>query len=178
MAKRTVIVVQVAHGILWVGAAAYPLHNIARAATVRFEPDRKAAVWRFLKSILILAVLAVAATIASDRIEQLSRYKRDVMHGVAIFVLVLTFIFAVRLLLVLITRTYYALVIETSGTPRAVLVSPNASEMSGLVRQITGAISNPHATFRTEITNHYNNHIGDKINQIGGVGNTGKKVAN
>jgi hypothetical protein len=29
------------------------------------------------------------------------------------------------------------------------------------------------AEFHTKINNYYNNHIGDKINQIGGTGNTG-----
>ncbi|MFD3926548.1 DUF6232 family protein [Streptomyces sp. NPDC058614] len=178
MAKRTVIVVQVIRGILWVGAEAYPLHNIARATTIRIDPNRKAAVWRFIKSVLVLAILTVAATVAIERVEWPSSNKQDAMRGMAIFVLVLAAVFAVQLLLVLTMRTYYALVIETSGTPRAVLVSTNAREVGGLVYRITEAISNPQANFRTEITNYYNNHIGDKINQIGGIGNTGKRVGN
>ncbi|MEV8021704.1 DUF6232 family protein [Streptomyces sp. NPDC086554] len=181
MAKRTVIVVQVVRGILWVGGEAYPLHNIARATTIRIEPDRKAAVWRFLRYVLTLAILTVAAVVVSDRVEWPDGdygKEQDVMRGVTIVVLVLAAAFTIQLLLVLAMRTYYALVIETSGTPRAVLVSADPREVGGLVYQITDAISNPQANFRTEITNYYNSHIGDKINQIGGVGNTGKRVGN
>lgn len=180
MAKRTVIVVQVARGILWVGGEAYPLHNIARATTIRIEPDRKAAVWRFIRYAVILAILTVAAFAVSDRVDWSGgEYgnEQDVMRGVTIVVLVLAAAFTIQLCLVLAMRTYYALVIETSGTPRAVLVSADPREVGGLVYQITDAISNPQAaSFRTEITNFYNSHIGDKINQIGGVGNTGKRV--
>ena len=50
--------------------------------------------------------------------------------------------------------------------------------MSWLVYQIMDAISNPLAQFHTKINNYYNSHIGDKISQIGGVGNTGKRVGN
>jgi hypothetical protein len=46
--KRKMIAVSIQQGILWVGAEAYPLRNIARAATKELTPNRGAAVRRFL----------------------------------------------------------------------------------------------------------------------------------
>jgi len=176
MARREVIDVQVSRRVLWVGAEAYPLHNIARATTIRIEPDRMAAVGRFLKSLLILGILTVAAVAVIGRADLPSGTRQDAMRGATVFAVVMVAVFVAQLLRVLLTRTYYALVIETSGTPRAVLVSTSAREVGGLVLQIMDAISNPHAQFRTQIVNYNSTHIGDRINQIGGIGNVGKKV--
>ena len=126
MTKREVIDVQVSRRILWVGAEAYPLHNIARATTIRIDPNRKAAVGRFIKSILILTILAVAAVVVIDRVEWPGGDRQDALRGVALFVLAPTVVFAAQLVSVLSARTYYALAIETSGTPRAVLVGVDA----------------------------------------------------
>ncbi|WP_406445065.1 DUF6232 family protein [Streptomyces sp. NBC_01613] len=176
MAKSEVIDVRVSRRVLWVGAEAYPLHNIARATTIRIEPDRMAAVGRFLKSLLILAILTVAAVAVIGRVDWPSGSGQDALRGVVVFAVVMVAVFAAQLLKVLMTRTYYALVIETSGTPRAVLVSTDAREVGGLVLGIMDAISNPHAEFRTQIITYNSTHIGDKINQIGGIGNVGKRV--
>ncbi|MEV0324395.1 DUF6232 family protein [Streptomyces sp. NPDC050658] len=178
MTRRRVIDVQVSRRILWVGAEAYPLHNIARATTIRIDPDRRGAVGRFIKSLLVTAVLTVAAVAVIERVEWTYGDRQDALRGVAIVAVVLTFVFGAQLLSVLTARTYYALVIETSGAPRAVLVGVEAREVTWLVHQIMDAISNPQVEFHTRINNYYNSHIGDKINQIGGVGNTGKRVGN
>jgi Family of unknown function (DUF6232) len=45
-------------------------------------------------------------------------------------------------------KSYYALIIETAGSPGTALVSTDRSVVSGLVVQIMDAISNPQAEFR------------------------------
>lgn len=51
--------------------------------------------------------------------------------------------FLLQLILVLITKTYYALVIETSGNPRTLLASVDRNEVHELVRDIMRAIDDP-----------------------------------
>jgi hypothetical protein len=176
MARREVIDVRVSRRVLWVGAEAYPLRNIARATTIRIDPDRMAAVGRFLRSLLILTILTIAAVAVINRVDWPSDSRQDALRGVVVFDTLMVVGFAVQLLRVLLRRTYYALVVETSGRPRTVLVGTDAGEVGGLVHRIMDAISNPYAEFRQQIVNYNSTHIGDKINQIGGVGNVGKKV--
>jgi hypothetical protein len=69
-------------------------------------------------------------------------------------------------------RTYYALVIETAGTPNTALVSTDESVVNHLVYQIMDAIDNPQAEFQMQVENF---HVGDKIQQFGDH-NVGKTV--
>jgi hypothetical protein len=111
-----------------------------------------------------------------NRVDWPTDDRQDALRGVNVFAALVVAGLVVQLLRVLLRPTYYALVVETSGHPRTVLVSKDADEVGGLVHRIMDAISNPYAEFRKQVVNYYNTHIGDKINQIGGVGNTGKKV--
>lgn len=66
-ARRKVIKVEVGKRALWIGAEAYPLQNIARATTIKIKPQRAEAVGRFVKSLLVTGLLAVAALAAGQR---------------------------------------------------------------------------------------------------------------
>jgi hypothetical protein len=50
-------------------------------------------------------------------------------------------------------RTFYALVIETAGTPRTALVSANQREVTQLVNEIMEAIDDPAAEFHYHMEN-------------------------
>jgi hypothetical protein len=146
--KSEVIEVKVEQGVLWVGAEAYPLQNIARARTVRLVPNRAWAVRRFVVSVVLCVLLGIAGAVGlrlANRQSSESGYHLLHNGGVAaVVVAVALVIVSLIMLLVRVSRrTFYALVIETAGTPRGVLVSTNQLELSGLVRTIIEAIYNP-----------------------------------
>ena len=58
--KREVIDVRVSRRVPWVGEAAYPLQNIARAQRVKLVPKRGAALRSYVKAVLLCLLLAVA----------------------------------------------------------------------------------------------------------------------
>ena len=157
--KSTDIEVKVQQGVLWVGAEAYPLRNIARARTVRLVPNRAWAMRRFVVTLVLCVLLGVAGAVAlqlANRQSSEGRYHLLHNGGTAAVVVavVLAAIGLVALLVRLSRPTFYALVIETAGTPRGVLVSRNLAELSDLVRTIMEAIHNPatppyHNTFVT-----------------------------
>ena len=140
--------------MLWIGAQAYPLHNIARARTAKLTPRRGKAVASFVKAVLLWGVLAAGGAAAlrfakAPDVNTLTRY-------VAIGAAVLIGFSALRLLRVLLMRTMYALVIETSGTPHAALVNPDRPRLDQLVRNITAVINNPAAKFPPTVVNNHN----------------------
>jgi len=175
MAKSQAIEVRISRRVLWVGAEAYPLRNIARAQTITLVPDRRTAWRRYLTAVVFWALLGVAAVAAMKLAARLDAEQgSNTLHAAAAGALVLALaLFAVstiRLIRVLSARTYYALVIETAGTPRRALVSTDGNLVSELVRQIMKAIDDPQAEFRQLVMNY---HYGDKIYQHGDF-NVGK----
>ncbi|MEU2230119.1 DUF6232 family protein [Streptomyces vietnamensis] len=172
MARRKVTVVELSKRVLWVGAEAYPLNNIARATTVRIEPERAKAVGRFLQSTVVLAVLVAGALLVLRKAELSGSDREQYEQGVMITAYVLAGLFLLKLLSVLLTRTYYALVIETAGPPRTALVTTDRELVQSLVRKIMAAIDNPQAYFKQSVTNYYG-QVGDNF-KVFGSGNTGK----
>jgi 4-amino-4-deoxy-L-arabinose transferase-like glycosyltransferase len=154
--KREFINVKISRQVLWVGAEAYPLRNIARAQTVRIVPNRGAAIRRFLKAFVLEVILGIVAAVAIGRASGVNSVQAsNDLHGAAVAVLVLAVVLvvisAVRLIRVLSKGSFYALIIETAGTPRSVLVSDDENEISKLVRQIMDAIDNPQVTYHTTV---------------------------
>ncbi|MFD7667127.1 DUF6232 family protein [Streptomyces sp. NPDC059788] len=178
MDRRDIITVEIDRQVLWIGAGAYPLRNIARAKVEEFVPDHWETFWRFLSSLVVVVVPAAAALAVIKNLELSDSDRENAQRIVVALLVALVLIFVVRLVSGLSTPTYYALVIETAGAPHAVLVSVSVREVSRLVGQIMDAISNPHAAYKTTVVNHFNQHIGDRISQIGGNGNIGKRVGN
>jgi hypothetical protein len=60
--KSDVITVRVNRQVLWIGAEAYPLHNIARAQTIKLVPNRAAAWRHYLVAVVVWLILGIAAT--------------------------------------------------------------------------------------------------------------------
>jgi pSer/pThr/pTyr-binding forkhead associated (FHA) protein len=176
--KREFINIRVSRRILWVDDEAYPLQNIARAQTVELRRDRGAALWRYLKAMVCWVLLGAAATAATEFSTRLSSSQgsnalHDAGVGVLVLALVLAVISTIRLIAVLLSRTYYALVIETSGTPSTALVSDDEAQVRQIVHGIISAIDNPQAEFEVKVENHNYKHFGDNITQYG-AGSTGK----
>ncbi|MER5208098.1 DUF6232 family protein [Streptomyces sp. NPDC002825] len=156
MARRKVIRVEVTKRVLWIGAEAYPLQNIARATTVRFRPQRARAVGRFVKSLLVTAVLVVAALAVAQSGEVSGSDRELITQGAEITAAVLVAGFLLQLIVALFEKTYYALVIETSGNPLTLLASVDRDEVHQLVREIMRAIDDPGFTGFTKQMITYN----------------------
>ena len=159
--KREVIDVRVSRRILWVGAEAYPLLNIARAQTIKLVSKPGAAVRRYLKAVVLWVLLGIVAGVAIKSAGSLSS-SPDAVPWVVVLVLVA--ISTIRLIKSLRERTFYALVIETAGTPRTALVSTDEDMVSKLVNRLMDAIDNPLAEFEFKVENF---HVGDRIQQFG-----------
>jgi hypothetical protein len=162
--KREVLEVGVSRRILWIGAAAYPLHNIARAQTVEIRPDRAGSVRKYLGQVLAWLVLGFAVAVLPGH------------QGVlAVFIVLgLLAISTIRLGFALTAGSYYAMLIETSGSPQTALVTADRREVATIVQQTMEAIDNPSAEFHTQV-NHVTN-IGEQYN-LSGHGNIGKRVS-
>lgn len=180
--KSELINVRVSRGsrILWIGAEAYPLQNIARARSVKLAPDRKAAVRLYLKAVVPCLILGIAAKIVLAKFPAIPSSAVNAFHGAEIAVVALAAISTIRLLARLFTRTYYALVIETAGTPYAAVTCTDESTITNLVRKITKAIDDPQEQFSYTVNNIHNGDKigGDKIGgdkiRVSGSQNTGK----
>jgi hypothetical protein len=175
--RSETIEVEVSQRVLWIGAGAYPLQNIARIQKMRLAPQRRAAFMRFLVSTIVWISLGVFAwlalgitpTLGIDSLPPLP-VGSDIRTGVVTVVLALTMISSIRLIRTLLEKTLYALVIETAGNPHTALVASDGSQIASLARAILKAINNPQEEFRTLVQNI---HAGDRIQQFGSY-NVGK----
>lgn len=157
--KHGDVVVKVERGVLWVGAEAYPLRNIARARTIRIVPNRAWAVRKFAVTVLLCGLLGGAARVVlrlADK--QSSESSQDLLHNAGTAATVLALILVafgmVRLLIRVSRSTFYALVIETAGTPRGVLVSRDQADVTHLVGVIMDAIHNPATVYQNTFHNY------------------------
>lgn len=152
------IEIEIGQRVLWIGAEAYPLQNIARAKTVKIIPDHKGAWRRYLVGMMLVVFLGIASAVAIELAPQASSTQETAaLHNAAVGVLVLTvalFVINTIILLVRLTKEpYYLLSIETTGTPSRLLASAEAAPLRILVHHIMKAIDNPAATFHYEIEN-------------------------
>jgi uncharacterized protein DUF6232 len=136
---------------------AFPVDNIARVVVTPIRPDYSRAILEFLVGMAIVGLLLAGAGEVADELTSLA--------------VVVAVILTVRLLVVLSTRPYYVLLVETTGPPFAKLASRDKAEVELIGQQIVSAINNPQATFQYRVEHL---HIGDTVKLIGGSGNIGK----
>jgi hypothetical protein len=177
--KSELIRVRVSRRILWVGAEAYPLQNIARARAIELPPPRGAAVRHYLGAVVFFVILGVGAAVATTRLDTVATVSSsalNALHGVMIVAGALIIISTIRLSIKLSARTLYALVIETAGTPFAALISTAKDTVIDLVHMIMDAIDNPQAEWNLMVENV---HIGDKVSgdKFGGDKFGGDKIS-
>lgn len=151
--KSEVINVGISRRVLRIGAAAYPVQNIARAQTVTLIPKRGTAWRHYVVAVMFWVILGVAAAVAVKKVTGLSNSGLTALHCVEVAALVLLVVSTIRLIVKLSARTFYALVIETAGTPRTALVSANQREVTRLVDEIMEAIDDPAAEFHYHLEN-------------------------
>ncbi|MFD5145652.1 DUF6232 family protein [Streptomyces sp. NPDC058401] len=175
---------RISRRLLWVGPAAYPLHNIVRVQTAVLTPDRAKAVIRFLVWGTALAVFCFLLAQFTDDgpnysygdygYEDGAGSTAEALYGVG-------FIGGLALVSLLVYRLsrpdLHVMVVEVASASLALVTMPDASQLDVVVQHVVHAIDHPEAEFslrmdRVDI-NLKSYHLGDNVNVYGGVGNTG-----
>ncbi|OIJ91373.1 hypothetical protein BIV25_30055 [Streptomyces sp. MUSC 14] len=170
---------RVSKRILWIGAAVYPLHNIARVYTFVLRPKRREAVLRFLRNtggMLIVGFLAMLPGLFAGAGGDSSG-----ANGYVAFIWVAAvaaeIYFITELLSVLLASDHHVLAVETSGASTALVTSRTPQYLDQVVGQISYAIDHPDTEFKVTVESlHFspkNYYFGDNVNMYGGNGNVG-----
>jgi hypothetical protein len=173
---------RVSKRILWIGAAVYPLANIARVYTFVMRPKRKEAVLRFLRytaGTLIVGFIAMLPSLPS-----LTFGGAEENSGAAGYVTFIWIVavcaeiyFFIDMLGVLTAAPHHVLAVETSGASTALVTSRHAQYLDQVVGQISYAIDHPDTEFKVTVesltVSPKNYYFGDNVNMYGGSGNVG-----
>ncbi|MFF2958153.1 DUF6232 family protein [Streptomyces sp. NPDC057963] len=169
----TSVDLRVSRRLLWVGEAAYPLHNITRVHTFVLRPKRMEAFTSFLKWLGITFVAFILL--------QNSTYDDSSANGSSGALLLPAVAVAIGLVVHLVKElsasSEHVLAVETSSTSTALVTLPNPDQLRQLVVYLVNAIENPEAEFQVRVervlVNPKNYHFGDNVNMYGGLSNTG-----
>ncbi|MET9853442.1 DUF6232 family protein [Streptomyces sp. NPDC006450] len=156
------VTLRVSRRLLWVGEAVYPLHNVVRVRSFVLRPNRTKALLQFAQWMVVVVVLSLL---------------RGLPDG-ARLILAVVMIFLVALLVRRLTRPdVFAMAVETSGAPAAVVTLTHRDELRRLVRSIVDAIEHPEREFSVYVQQLQvklgDYHFGDTVNINGGNGNKG-----
>ncbi|WP_327164835.1 DUF6232 family protein [Streptomyces zaomyceticus] len=159
---------RVSRRMLWVGAAAFPLHNITRVEAFKLKPDRGAAFLRFLRWLVVAVLVYVAINVASDGDASVGE------EGNPLFVVILIAL-VVFLLKELFAPARPVLLVETASGSAVLLTLPSMDELRDIAGRIAAAIDNPAAEFSTVVRqfNNNTNNYGPVVNMNGGQNNRG-----
>ncbi|GHA84350.1 DUF6232 family protein [Streptomyces termitum] len=148
--------------MLWVGAAAFPLHNLSRIEAFRLKPDRSAILLDFLKWLAIAAVVYVAISVTSggNPPEELRSPLLVITLGLGVFFLARLF-----------TAAKPILAVETAGGSLIAVTLPDMNELLAIAGRIVHAIDHPGAEF-TRTVFQISNYNGPVVQQRGNM-NTG-----
>ncbi|MEU9441971.1 DUF6232 family protein [Streptomyces sp. NPDC048304] len=175
--------IRVSKRILWIGAAVYPLANIARVYSFVMRPKRKEAVLRFLRytaGTLIVGFLAMLPSVPyltfGGGAEQHSGAAGYVTF-VWIAAVLAEIYFFIDMMGVLTSPAHHVLAVETSGASTALVTSPDPQFLDQVVGQISYAIDHPDTGFKVTVESltfsPKNYYFGDNVNMYGGSGNVG-----
>jgi hypothetical protein len=171
------VVLKVSHRWLWVGDAAYPLHNLTRVLTDELKPQRMAAFLNFLKWVGVTLVVFVLLQSLNDNGSLGSSSEADtadLLWLLAFSVVIGLFVHMVQEML---KPNQHVLIVETASSSMAVVTLPSMEALQGVVRHIVQAIENPQSEFQVVVgrlsVSPKNYHFGDNVNIYGGSGNAG-----
>ncbi|MGW3206579.1 DUF6232 family protein [Streptomyces sp. NPDC001135] len=174
---------RVSKRILWIGAAVYPLANIARVYTFVLRPKRKEAVLRFLRYtagtlvVGFIAMLPGLPSLATDGGGGHSSGAAGYVTFVWIVALFAEIYFLIEMISVLGAAPHHVLAVETSGASTALVTSRDQRYLDQVVGQISYAIDHPDAEFKVTVesltVSPKNYYFGDNVNMYGGSGNVG-----
>ncbi|MGW6860945.1 DUF6232 family protein [Streptomyces xanthophaeus] len=169
--RGRVLVLQVSRRMLWIGSAAFPLHNITRVEAFKVKPDLGATLLRLLKWLFVTAVVYAVVNYAS---RDDARVGED---GNPLFLVILV-VLVVLCLKDLFQASKPVLAVETASGSEVVVTLPNMDELRQIAGLITHAIDNPAAEFSAYVNqiNNTTNHYGPVVNMNNGQRNTGFRL--
>ncbi|MEV8533549.1 DUF6232 family protein [Streptomyces sp. NPDC051211] len=156
--------------LLWVGEAAYPLHNITRVHTFELKPKRAEAFLSFLKWFGITSVVFVLLQMYNEETSSPYEYD-DSADGIWAIGVIVFIVLLVRLVKELSAPSEYVLAVETASSSVALVTLPQPEQLRQLVLYLVNAIDNPEAEFQVRVEKlmvnpkHY--HFGDTVNTYG-----------
>ncbi|MFF3841422.1 DUF6232 family protein [Streptomyces sp. NPDC001930] len=164
--NKRILRLRVSRRMLWVGTAAFPLHNITRVEAYKQQPDRGAALLRFLKWFAVAAVVYLVINAGSGG---------NVRVGDADPVVLIALVaLAAFLLRELFEKPKPVLDIEMASGSTVAVTLPNVDELRDIAGLIARAIDNPAEEFNRVVEQFNNtNNYGTVINMIGGRNNRG-----
>ncbi|WP_318212050.1 DUF6232 family protein [Streptomyces sp. SJL17-1] len=157
---------RVSRRMLWVGPAAFPLHNITRVEAFKLKPDRVAALLRFLKWLLVAIVIYAVLNGLSD-----GEVSIGDDSGPLLFVVLVAL--AVYLGKELFEPAKPVLLVEMSSGSAVLVTLPSMEELRDIAGLIAKAIDNPAAEFSTVVRQFNTNNYGPVVNMNGGRNNRG-----
>ncbi|WP_405686118.1 DUF6232 family protein [Streptomyces sp. NBC_00057] len=168
---------KVGRRLLWVGEAAYPLHNITRVHTFELRPKRMEAFMSFLKWLGITFVVFILLQMSDESSSFDDESAGDSADTLWLLAIAIAIGLVVRLVKDLAAPSEHVLAVETSSASSALVTLPNPDQLRQLVRYLVNAIENPEAEFQVRVervlVNPKNYHFGDNVNMYGGLFNTG-----
>ncbi|MEU9479190.1 DUF6232 family protein [Streptomyces sp. NPDC048191] len=171
---------RVSKRILWIGAAVYPLHNIARVYTFVMRPKRREATMRFLRytaGTLITGFIAMLPGLPSLALGGSDSGGAGYVSFIWFVALIAEIFFVIDLCSVLFAADHHVLAVETSGASTALVTSRDPRYLDQVVGQISYAIDHPDTEFRVTVESitfsPKNYYFGDNVNMYGGTGNVG-----
>jgi hypothetical protein len=160
--RRDLITIRVSRRVLWIGEAAYPLHNIVFATTTVKPRTEFAVIFKRVGAVVLIPA-AVAVVIALGDASDDQAGEAVVFLGV--MALILAFVLSVLVKLAATARRrIHLLNIATAGWAFCVVASPDKAQLTRICEEIMAAIDDPQAEFAIQIENF---HIGDDIKQFG-----------
>ncbi|MFB7913764.1 DUF6232 family protein [Streptomyces sp. NPDC056061] len=137
--------------LLWVGEAAYPVHNITRVHTFELRPKRMEAFLSFLKWLAATFVAFVLLQLANENGS--SGYEDPNESADVLWVLAIGIAIGlvVRLVKDLAAQSEYVPAIETASGCSALVALPDPNRLRRLVHAITSATSAPQERHRALI---------------------------
>ncbi|AJF67877.1 hypothetical protein SVTN_29375 [Streptomyces vietnamensis] len=151
--------------MLWVGSAAFPLHNIARVEAYKEQLGAGEVLVQLLKWLFVAVLLYAGVNYASGGEAHIGDG-----NPVLLVLLVVLVGFAVKDLF----QSKPVLAIDTTGGSTVIVTLPNMDQLQQIAGQIVNAIDNPAAEFATVVEQHNTtNHFGPVVNMHGGRKNRG-----
>ncbi|WP_261400584.1 DUF6232 family protein [Streptomyces salinarius] len=172
----TSVELRISRRLLWIGSAAYPLHNIARVYTLTLHPRRKEAVMRFLKRSGMIVAVAMLVTLPAI-IPAAFSGDGTILTLIWLVTVGLWIFCLVDMIIVLSASSHFVLAVETNGASTGVVTSRHPHYLNQLVGQISYAIDHPDTELQVTVESinispsHY--YFGDNVNMYGGSGNVG-----
>ncbi|MFD0394405.1 DUF6232 family protein [Streptomyces nogalater] len=156
--------------MLWVGSAAFPLHNITMVDAFMLKPDRGSALGRALKGLLAAVVIYVVFNLMSGGDARIGE------NGNPALLIVLL----VAVLFITFKGLFEAdkpvLAVQVASGSSVVVTLPSMEELRQIAGRIAYAIDNPEAEFTAVVHQYHTNNYGPVANLNGGQGNTGFKL--